>query len=85
MARSLFHILGSNESDLSSTVNQKENPLSLGPTKISTKAVVGRGRLHSRLGDALVVVVALVLVNLPQRRVVLLALENGKQALGRME
>ena len=83
MARSLFHILGSNESDLSSTVNQKGSPLSLGRARISTKAVVGR--LHSRLGDALVVVVALVLVDLPQRRVVLLALENGKQALGRME
>ena len=61
----------------------KRKPTFLRSNKNLDKAVVGR--LHSRLGDALVVVVALVLVNLPQRRVVLLALENGKQALRRME
>ena len=49
------------------------SPLSRSPNKAI--------RLHSRLGDALVVVVALVLVNLPERRVVLLALEHGEQTL----
>ena len=43
-----------------------------------------REKLHSRLCDALVVVVALVLVYLPERRVVvLLALEHGEQTLRR--